>query len=605
MVTRRTSRLTIEPGRDEAGDVEAIINYAGDKDAESRQAYLVADIGRWTTTATLFDLVEGRYRFIAGGSSLTTIGPPWHDVDKGLRQAINQITQSTGRRLMNTQGDLLQPVRSDGSGTDRFCVIVSAADPLEVILAGLLEDISLSSARRALQTIYHRERDSLSLEDIRDKKTQASAIFGAHPDVILLAGGIDGGADRQMMGMLSTLSIGLSLLEEGSRPHVIYAGNSHLKSGVNKALGDLTTVSFVDNVRPALDREYLDQAIVELADLYLRRKVYGLRGMDAVARWSQYPLRPTAHVVGGICEYFAAQHNGRVVCLDIDSHSITYIDARPGKVELNVRSDLGLGEPITNLLRYVNVAEIQTWLASLLPEATIIDYIYNRSLVPQAVSLSDVEHDIEQAIIRQMVRSVVKDAAKNWQRTEESQKEPLSRLILRGNAITGTDRQGSLLLAMLDALQPTGIFSVALDRYGILPAMGFLAPYNPQCVVQVLSGGALEKLGLVIVPDGQGQDGQIALHVKLDTHDIESLQVDVSYGTIEVIPLSGEQEAELTVEPAPGFDIGFGKGAGKKLRVKGGSVGLVVDARGRPVRLPADSDDRRSQLRQWLSEVGG
>ena len=33
--------------------------------------------------------------------------------------------------------------------------------------------------------------------------------------------------------------------------------------------------------------------------------------------------------------------------------------------------------------------------------------------------------------------------------------------------------------------------------------------------------------------------------------------------------------------------------------VKGGLVGLIVDARGRPLRFPEDQDARLAQVRQW------
>jgi hypothetical protein len=34
-------------------------------------------------------------------------------------------------------------------------------------------------------------------------------------------------------------------------------------------------------------------------------------------------------------------------------------------------------------------------------------------------------------------------------------------------------------------------------------------------------------------------------------------------------------------------------------------VGLIIDARGRPVKLPEDDTERRAQIRQWLWDVGG
>jgi hypothetical protein len=60
------------------------------------------------------------------------------------------------------------------------------------------------------------------------------------------------------------------------------------------------------------------------------------------------------------------------------------------------------------------------------------------------------------------------------------------------------------------------------------------------------------------------------------------------------------------LHPSRQFDVGLG-GPGKagKRRVSGGLVGLIIDARGRPLRLSGEADRRQSQMQQWLWDVGG
>jgi hypothetical protein len=38
--------------------------------------------------------------------------------------------------------------------------------------------------------------------------------------------------------------------------------------------------------------------------------------------------------------------------------------------------------------------------------------------------------------------------------------------------------------------------------------------------------------------------------------------------------------------------------------VEGGILGIIIDARGRPLRLPKDESQRQAQIRQWLEELG-
>jgi hypothetical protein len=82
--------------------------------------------------------------------------------------------------------------------------------------------------------------------------------------------------------------------------------------------------------------------------------------------------------------------------------------------------------------------------------------------------------------------------------------------------------------------------------------------------------------------------------------------VEVRQGDLEVLPLLPGQQAVLELRPLRHFDVGLG-GPGKagQRRVSGGLVGLIIDARGRPLRLPRDPELCQRQMRKWLWDVGG
>ena len=44
---------------------------------------------------------------------------------------------------------------------------------------------------------------------------------------------------------------------------------------------------------------------------------------------------------------------------------------------------------------------------------------------------------------------------------------------------------------------------------------------------------------------------------------------------------------------------------GGSLKVTGGALGVVIDARGRPLRLPSDPGRRGELYRKWLWMLGG
>jgi hypothetical protein len=53
------------------------------------------------------------------------------------------------------------------------------------------------------------------------------------------------------------------------------------------------------------------------------------------------------------------------------------------------------------------------------------------------------------------------------------------------------------------------------------------------------------------------------------------------------------ERAHIEVTPERGFDVGAGPGVVVKREVRGGSVGLILDGRGRPLTVPAGTEGRR------------
>jgi hypothetical protein len=87
--------------------------------------------------------------------------------------------------------------------------------------------------------------------------------------------------------------------------------------------------------------------------------------------------------------------------------------------------------------------------------------------------------------------------------------------------------------------------------------------------------------------------------------DKERLDAEVAFGTVETLPLMPGQTAAVMLQPISQLDIGAGPGQSRKLTIEGGQMGLIIDARGRPV-IRADSlEERRRQVARWLLSIGG
>ena len=567
------------------------------------QSFLIADCGHVNTTLALFDAAVDSYRLIACATVGSTAAAPWNDISLGVRQAIKQLTAITGRPLLNDSDVLIKPARPDGSGVDHFALTISAAAPLQTILIGLFDDVSLSSARRALDNVYFHEADIFSLSDDRDEKAQVTAFLRIRPDLVFITGGTDGGAEKRLLELIENASLGIKVLANIKKPQVVYAGNKELRERVRRIMGGKVQLLVADNVRPRLNEENLDDAIKVVSTLY-ERQVMTIPGIETLQKWSGVTPKPTAQAFAAIGDYFAALNKGRIVGVDLGSHSVTLVVADPEKRDLTINAEMGSGY-VAKLLAKSSPADITRWLPFPIEETAVRDYIYNKSLHPQLVPTTEDALFLEQAATREIVRHVVSDSMKQWTQSDDGRLPPFQLLLVRGGAFAHAPRAGQTVLMLLDALQPTGIFAVALDRYGILPALGMLADMDPLVTVQVLENVVLENLGWVVVPAGKGQPGQPVLHVTLSYDADTELQVEVVYGTVEVIPLRPGNKTEVLLTPNGRFDVGSGAGKTKKFTIESGSVGLVIDARGRPLAFPDDAQERQDLVRKWIWDVGG
>jgi hypothetical protein len=85
----------------------------------------------------------------------------------------------------------------------------------------------------------------------------------------------------------------------------------------------------------------------------------------------------------------------------------------------------------------------------------------------------------------------------------------------------------------------------------------------------------------------------------------KEMDFEINHGTIELIPLPQGQSANIRLRPLHRTDVGMGgPGRGGTVRVVGGALGVIVDARGRPLNLPKDIGQRRESMKKWQWALG-
>ncbi len=85
---------------------------------------------------------------------------------------------------------------------------------------------------------------------------------------------------------------------------------------------------------------------------------------------------------------------------------------------------------------------------------------------------------------------------------------------------------------------------------------------------------------------------------RLHDPSISAIRLRTVSGTLETLPVPVGEKVSLGIQLADRLDLGNGWGRRVRLSVDSTPLGIVVDARGRPIRWPADKNERRRVLVQ-------
>lgn len=567
---------------------------------------IAADVGNVTTRAILLDRVGGVYRFVARGQAPTTAEEPWRHVGEGLRAAIREIIAVTARLLLDdTEAEtLIVPEGTDRSGVDHFVATASAGQPMRTILVGLVPDVSLESGRRAAEDTYLQIHDTFSLVDGRTREQHVDAIIAIDPDLIVIVGGTDGGATAAMTEQIRTVALGCRLIESANKPRILFAGNGDLHDEVARLLeeGADIDVIYAENVRPGLKFEQIDDAREQLTGLFEGFRVANTGGFSEISQWSEVGVLPTAQAFERIIRYMGGRADWDVLGVDLGSAITTVAAARGDTLNLQVCGDLGVGHGARTALAELDPHDLARWLRHDLTAADAVNYAWNKSLAPGSVPETPEELDMELALAREALRLALKRARPAWDGASSGLMPHFGEIVASGGVLGNAPFAGDSALVILDAIQPIGVTNLWLDAYGVAAALGAAAQLNAEIAVEALEMGGFVHLGTAICPTGVGRGSQVVLRAELTPEsDDDPVNVEVRAGELITIPLRTGLKATLKLNPR-GIDLGLSRRE-RTLEVEGGALGIIVDARGRPLPIPEEEEERRAAMRAWRDSL--
>ena len=177
----------------------------------------------------------------------------------------------------------------------------------------------------------------------------------------------------------------------------------------------------------------------------------------------------------------------------------------------------------------------------------------------------------------------------------------LDLLVASGGVLSHAPRMEQTALMLIDSFEPEGFTELAKDSIFMMPHLGVLASVHPDAAMEVFEKDCLIYLGTCVAPRGQGKPGKPCFAWEM--RGARAAKGTMNFGDLALVPLADGEQAEMTVTPEKGFDMGAGPGKPVTRTVRGGTVGVVLDARGRAIEVPEADAERRATIQKWLTAL--
>lgn len=590
---------------------------------------IATDCGSTTTKAILIEKIGDEYRQTYRGEAPTTVEAPFEDVTRGVLNACAEVEELSGRKILD--GDrILTPSRIDADGrnvgVDLYVSTSSAGGGLQMVVSGVVRNMTAESAQRCALGAGAIVIDVLASNDGRLPHEKIERIRSLRPDMILMAGGTDGGTVKHVVEMAQYVSAAEPRPRFGSgyTLPVVYAGNVDAQDKVREILAHKTALVIAPNIRPTLEQEYLAPARDKIHELFLEHVMAEAPGYRKLIDMAGAPIMPTPGAVGLIMEKIAKRQQINLLGVDIGGATTDVFSVFDGTFNRTVSANLGMSYSISNVLVEAGLPNIMRWVPWTLDEQTLRNRIKNKMIRPTTIPQTLDELMIEHAIAREALRLAFlhhKSLATGLkgirqQRTisdifEQRQTgrslidmRRLDLIVGSGGILSHAPRRVQSMLMMVDAYEPLGCTMLSVDSIFMMPHLGVLSTVSEQAATDVFLRDCLIYLGTCVAPIGEGPPGSPCADYHLEfTDGRDPLAGSLSFGDLVLIPLEHERPATLTLRPTKTVDGGEGRGKPVTTEVRGGIVGLLLDGRGRPLQLPADSERRQAQLMRWFEAL--
>ena len=272
------------------------------------------------------------------------------------------------------------------------------------------------------------------------------------------------------------------------------------------------------------------------------------------ARNDDLALRDT--VIEDAARALATTNGTTALAVDVTERSTSLVFARPdGRIEAAHLVPLGLGMGADHVVVRASLDNVRRWLPWPIDAPALLERVFNRSRLSGGPATTEAAVLLEMALAREAISHALRDAA------DAALDVPAMRsaqsILITGQAAS-FPTAGQSLLVLVDGLEPSAVSTVFREPdEGRAQRIGMVVSVTPRRTAKIRIVRASGRSVAQVAPG--------------------------SFGLVEI-----GTDVEVAVD-----------GAGVRGHGRSGELGILIDARGRPLRLPERDGERIPAVARW------
>lgn len=537
---------------------------------------VITDVGSTTTKALLLSQDAGRWQITGIQNAPTTVEKPFEDVTIGVENALTELQRKTGTSFFSSSKTGFA-INDD----TLYITTSSAGGGLQIVVIGLTMYDSAGSGKRAAYGAGGVILDTFAIDDKRSSLEQMKLMGVLHPDIILMAGGVENGAISPILRLGEILQFANPHPKFGDKAHIplIFAGNSAARPYVANLLGDNFDLFIAPNLRPAMNEENLEPTREKIHRLFMDNVMEQAPGYRHLKQRVADDIIPTPSGVIRSLQLLSSQQDANVLAVDIGGATTDVFSNIQGSYFRTVSANYGMSYSISNVLKDAGMEMVFNWIDPAMSRDDALNYIANKTLYPTFVPTASRHIMVEQAIARAAIQMSLKqhlemnfntsrigflDRVKTASHLErirealyfdqENERKKfhiydISILIGSGGILSHVQNTRQALSIIYNGFKPEGITEIWRDRDFTSPHLGKLSTLNEDIAADLLQRQCMERLAISIRPmTKKWKDGARVCSISIDgtEHSIKS-------GAVHYLPNDSAQNRTITITLCKGF----------------------------------------------------